>query len=265
MDLHFPVLYINAISYRGMMQASRLATLFKETDFAAQCLQKAAKIKAAWVNGFGKQKYNNERNFMISIWPSWITNKDNPLFKEKIDAAHQAEWGDGDAPKDRPLWTYFTVAEAHQFLFMDQPENTWKTLHYFWNNQCSPGFYTYWEGNGEENSFRQWENYRGWIQPKYVTPHYWTASEMTLLQLDMLVYIDESKSDFQFVIGAGVPPEWLTENMSVKNYRTKAGTISWEYKKNVLNVTVKDAVMKYSVRSGISFQKANTKLNVVYK
>ncbi len=265
MDLHFPVLYINAISYRGLIQASRLAALFKDNGMVKACLEKAAKIKAAWFNGFGKEEYDNERNFMISIWPSWITNKDYPLFQQKIEARHEADWGDSSSPKERPLWTYFTVAEAHQWLFMDHPENTWKTLHYFWNNQCSPGLYTYWEGNGEENSFRQWENYRGWIKPKYVTPHYWTASEMALLQLDMLVYIDESKDDYQFVIGAGIPAEWLKENMSVKNYRTKAGIVSWEYKKNVLNVTINGALKKYSVRPGISFKQANTKLNIVYK
>src|SRR5690606_27380950 len=112
------------------------------------------------------------------------------------------------APEDRPLWTYFTVSEAHQWLFLDRIDRTWETIHYFWANQCAPGLYTYWEDEGEENTFQQWEHYRGWLNPRYVTPHYWTASEMTHLQLDMLVYIDESKDDFEFVIGGGIPTEW---------------------------------------------------------
>lgn len=265
MDLHFPALYITSISYRGLVQASRLAGYFKENELASECVEKAAKLQAAWRRNFGKPKYDNERNFMISIWPSWMTNKSNALFKEKILAKHTEDWGDGNEPKERPLWTYFSVSEAHQWLFMDEPDYTWKTMHYFWNNQCAPGFYTYWEGNGEENTFRQWEHYRGWLQPKYVTPHYWTASEMTLLQLDMLVYVNESKPDFELVIGAGVPAEWLTKYMSVKNYRTKTGMVSWEYKNNTLNVTVKGAVKKYAVRAGVNFEKAGTKLNVVYK
>lgn len=265
MDLHFPALYITAISYRGLVQASRLATHFKETALAMQCLQKAARLKEGWTANFGKNsKYDNERNFMISIWPSWMTNKENKLFEQKISDAHKAEWN-GTAPKERPLWTYFTVAEAHQWLYMDRPEVTWNTLRYFWNNQCSPGLYTYWEGNGEENTFRQWENYRGWLEPKYVTPHYWTASEMALLQMDMLVYVNEAKGDYEIVVGAGVPPEWLNKSMWVKGFKTKAGTVSWEYKNKTLNVTVSNAPKKYVVRPGINFQNEKVRLNVVYK
>lgn len=265
MDLHFPALYITAISYRGLIQASRLAKMFKEDSLANECLTKAAKLKEGWMNNFAKNHtYDNERNFMISIWPSWMTNKNYSLFDEKLKEKHNAEWND-TTPKERPLWTYFTVAEAHQWLFMDEPDMTWKTLHYFWNNQCSPGLYTYWEGNGEENSFHQWENYRGWLQPKYVTPHYWTASEMALLQMDMLVYINEAKDDYEIVVGAGVPVAWMGKSMSVKNYHTKAGDVSWNYSNNILNVSVKNASKKYAVRAGTNFQEANTKVNVSYK
>lgn len=267
MDDHFPVLYINAISYRGLVQASRLAKYFHEDNFADSCLAKAAKLKAAWQNGFGKPKYENERNFMISIWPSWMTNRDNKFYRGKIEAKHQQEWGDGDQPKERPLWTYFLAAEAHQWLYLDRPDRTWQTLNYFWNNQCAPGLYTYWEGNGEENTFKQWENYRGWLQPKYITPHYWTASEMALLQLDMLAYVDEAQADFRFVIGAGIPADWLNKPMWVKGYKTKAGTISWSYdnKANTLGVVIKDAPRKYAVVPGITFLNAKTRLKVTYK
>ncbi|MBE7178473.1 MAG: hypothetical protein INR69_18875, partial [Mucilaginibacter polytrichastri] len=265
MDGHFPVLYINAISYRGLVQASRMAQYFHENAFADSCLAKAALLKKAWQNGFGKEKYENERNFMISIWPSWMTNRSNDFYRKKIEAMHDEEWGKGDEPKERPLWTYFSAAKAHQWLFLDRPDRTWQTLNYFWANQSSPGLYTYWEGNGEENTFRQWENYRGWLEPKYVTPHYWTASEMALLQLDMLVYVDESADDFQIVVGAGVPESWLKKPMSVKNYRTKAGTVSWEYRNNTLNVTVQGAPKKYIVKAGPNFVHAKTRIHVSYK
>lgn len=264
MDNHFPVLYINAISYRGLVQASRLANYFHDTLFAGECLKKSISIREAWSNGFGKKKYDNERNFMISIWPSWITNKGNALYRELIEAKRNAEWRD-ESPKERPLWTYFTVAEAHQWLFLDRPDQTWKTLRYFWNNQCSPGFYSFWEGSGEENTFRQWENYRGWLQPKYVTPHYWTASEMTLLQLDMLVYIDESEKDFEIVVGAGVPANWIGKSCSVSDFRTKAGIVSWQYKNNTVRVTVQKSSKRYAVKLGKSFTNANCKLIVSYK
>jgi GH15 family glucan-1,4-alpha-glucosidase len=41
MDGHFPALYITAISYRGLMQASRLAKLFHEDSLANACIAKA--------------------------------------------------------------------------------------------------------------------------------------------------------------------------------------------------------------------------------
>jgi hypothetical protein len=265
MDGHFPVLYINAISYRGLVQASRLAQRLHHTAMAVQCLEKASALRRAWMNNFGKDQYENERNFMISVYPSWITDKTYQPFTDKIDKERKLAWNEAGVPKSRPEWTYFTVAEAHQWLFLDRPDLTWQTLHYFWNNQCSPGLFSYWEGSGEENSFRQWENYRGWLQPKYVTPHYWTASEMALLQLDMLTYIDESGPDFEFVIGGGVPESWLTKKIIVKDYRTKAGVVSWSYEKNMLSVIISGAIKKYKVRPGVAFMKAGTKLKVLYK
>jgi hypothetical protein len=264
MDLHFPVLYINAVSYRGLIQAARLANVLNKTAEAGQYIQKAKEIQTAWMNAFPNKEYNNERNFMISIWPSWIINKDFAPFTKSIEEEWTASRDGKGYPKNRPLWTYFNVANAHQWLFLDRTDRVWNTLNYFWDNQCSPGLYTYWEGNGEENSFKTWDNYRGWLKPKYVTPHYWTASEMLLLQLDMLVYIDESGNKPEIVVGGGIPENWMNQEMNVENFTTKAGTICWNYKNNLLKVTVKGSKEKYKVRVGSSFQK-NAKINIEYK
>lgn len=264
MDLHFPILYINAISYLGLIQAARLATTLGKTDEAADWRAKAEKLRTRWMSAFGQTKYDNERNFIVSVWPSWIINQDFKPFVDQFEARRTIQWNNG-IPKQRPLWTYFTVSEAHQWLFLERPDYTWETMNYFFENQCAPGLYTFWEGSGEENSFKQWENYRGWIKPRYVTPHYWTAAEMLHLQLDMLVYVDESKPDFELVIGGGVPISWLRNEISVKGYRTKAGIVSWEYRNGELKVTVVGAPRKYAVRPGINFRKTNTKLVVNYE
>jgi hypothetical protein len=267
MDLHFPILYINALSYRALIQASRLATTLGKTEEARTWTAQAEKLRAAWLSVFGQPKYDNERNFMISVWPSWIINRDFKPFVEKIAARRDEEWS-GGRPKQRPLWTYFTAAEAHQWLFLEQPDRTWETLTYFFDHQCAPGLFTYWEGEGEENTFKQWEHYRGWLKPRYVTPHYWTASEMLHLQLDMLVYVDESKPEFELVIGGGVPPAWLKESkesFGVKSFRTKAGVVSWEYRDGELKVTVAGAAKKTPVHAGVSFREQATKLTVRYE
>ena len=263
MDHHFPVLYINALSYRGLIQASRIALKLGKRDISAQCVEKAENIKAAWLKGFGQKKYDNERNFMISVWPTWMTNKGYSFYLQKIEEQRKDLWKDG-APEKRPLWTYFKVSEAHQWLFLNRPDLTWETLNYFWNNQCSPGLFTYWEGNGEENSFHGWDQYRGWLKPQYVTPHYWTASEMSLLQLDMLVYFDESGTEPVLVIGGGVPESWTDQKISIDNYKTKYGIVTWTYEKNNLKIILKGFKTKCKVRAGSSFSE-KIKLNVEFK
>ena len=85
--------------------------------------------------------------------------------------------------------------------------------------------YTWWEGNGEENTFHRWEQVRGWVNPPYVTPHYWTAAEMLLLQLEMLAYLDGDT----LVVGAGVPADWLTQKMSVRGLPFGGRKIDWEW------------------------------------
>lgn len=265
MDLHFPILYANAISYRGLLQASRLANRLGKTEEASDWAAKAAKLQTLWKTAFGSApRYDNERNFMIALWPSWIINREFKPFADAIEQRRSSEW-EGGQPKERPLWTYFTTSQAHQWLFLERPERTWEVLNYFFAHQCAPGLYTYWEGNGEENTFRQWDNYRGWLQPRYVTPHYWTASEMLLLQLDMLTYVSEAGRDFEIVVGGGVPPEWLKNEIVVKDFRTKAGVVSWEFRQGELKVRVVGGSKKYPVRAGVSFRDAGTRTTVSYE
>jgi hypothetical protein len=252
MDHHFPVLYVNAVSYRGLIQASRLAAKLGKTDISFQCVEKAGKIKEAWLRGFGQEKYENDRNYMSGVWPTWITSKDYSYYLQKSEERRNSMWKSG-VPEERPLWTYFTIAEAHQWLFLNRPDLTWETLNYFWNNQCSPGLYTFWEGNGEENSFHGWDQIRGWLKPKYVTPHYWAASEMMLLQLDMLAYFDESGPDPVLVIGGGVPEKWTKYSMSIVNYKTRYGTVSWWFEKNNMKILLEGFKNKVAIRTGLSF------------
>jgi hypothetical protein len=153
--------------------------------------------------------------------------------------------------KNRPLWTYFTVAEAHQWLVLGQPERAGNDLRWFWDNQASPGLFTWWEGKGEENTFHRWEQARGWVAPSQVTPHYWTAAEMLLLQLDMLAYVDESGGAPTLVIGAGIPKEWLDLAMSVKGLSTRLGKVDWEWRKGRMTVRLRGD--KCAVKLGPAF------------
>jgi len=96
-----------------------------------------------------------------------------------------------------------------------------------------------------------WEQARGWGAPPYVTPHYWTAAEMLLLQLDMLAYLDESGSEPTLIIGAGIPKEWLDLTMSVKRLSTRLGTVDWEWRNGKMSVRVRGG--HCAVRLGPAF------------
>ncbi len=159
MDLHFPVLYINAFAYRGLRQAARLAELVGECEEAEKFNRTAEEIRRAWLVHFGDEKLANERTFMSAVWPTWIIGPEHQPFQTALQERWERLHKEGQYPQ-KPLWTYFTVAEAHQWLLLDRPDNTWKTIRYFRKNQCSPGLHTYWEGNGEENSFGLWEHSR---------------------------------------------------------------------------------------------------------
>jgi len=261
MDRHYPVLYTTAMSYRGLRQAARLAAQLGETEVARKHDAAAERMRGAWLAHFGDADLANERTYMSSLWPTWIVPPDFTPFTAGLTARWEGEHGRGSYPR-RPLWTYFTHAEAHQWLFLGRPDIVWETVRYFRANQCSAGLYSWWEGEGEENTFGLWPRIRGWVKPPHVTPHYWTASEALLLQLDMLAYVDESYDEPVLVVGAGVPQEWVGTPMSVSGLRTAAGTVDWRHDGKKLDVTV-HAAGTTAVRAGASFG-AGTQITVRY-
>jgi hypothetical protein len=84
---------------------------------------------------------------------------------------------------------------------------------------------------------------------------------MLLLQLDRLVYIDDSTSDSVVVIGGGVPPDWLSQPMRVRNLPTRLGSIDWTWEGGKMRVMVHGA--KCRVRLGPAFR-ADTPLEIEY-
>lgn len=147
----------------------------------------------SWENALQNPKEaDDDRTAISALWPTWVgTHKKDEIAKH-LETRWQKRRDASGNFRSPPLWTYFDIAEAHQWLLLNQPDRLWTTLQWFWENQASPGLYTWWEGNGEENTFKRWEQVRGWVAPPHVTPHYWTTAEMLLMQLDMLAYIDVS-------------------------------------------------------------------------
>lgn len=251
MDHHRPLLFVNAVSYRGLLSAAALAERQSHRKEAARWRKRAAELQGAWAKAFKPPGSENSRTYISGLWPTWVASAHRDGFRQGLDERWSKLRTPDGAFRETPLWTYFEVADAHQWLFLGDPERTWKTLRWFWDHQASPGLYTSWEGKGEENTFGLWEDVRGWVNPPHVTPHYWTAAETLLLQIDMLAYVDESASEATIIIGAGIPAEWLNRSMSVRGLATRLGEVDWKWDGRTMQVTVRG--MKCAARLGAGF------------
>jgi hypothetical protein len=86
----------------------------------------------------------------------------------------------------------------------------------------------------------------------HVTPHYWTAAEMLLLQLDMLACLDESGVEPVLRVGLGLPESWLEQPMSVKGLPTRLGRVDWEWSDQRMTVRLRG--FQGAVELGPTFQ-----------
>jgi hypothetical protein len=235
MDWHRPVLFVNAVSYAGLNSAAQLAARRGHANEASRWRAQADALRLAWNKALQSPEAANERTAICGLHPAWVV-ENRAAYRQVLAGRRAQTHGPDDRLQRPPLWTYFNLAEAHQWLILGEARRTWNDLEWFWSNEASPGLFTWWEGQGEENSFGRWPNARGWVQPPHVTPHYWTAAEMVLLQLDMLVLLDESGPAPRLVIGAGVPPEWLSQRLRVDGLVTRLGRVGWEWRRGRLTV-----------------------------
>jgi hypothetical protein len=254
MDLHYPAMYATAESYNGLLKAAELADRLNIQEDARRWRAAAAELKRAW-NAAYQPTEPDDRTFMSGLWPTWI-DSDRATYLKGLDlhwaAGDSSSWDDARGGfRVAPLWTYFTFAFAHQYLFLDKPERTFPVLQWFWEHQPSPGLYSWWEGNGEENNFHEWEYVRGWVDPPHVTPHYWAAAECLLLQMDMLTYVEETLSEPVIVVGAGIPASWTLKPMKVHGMLTKLGRVDWTWDGKAMLVNIQGK--RVPVRLGSSF------------
>jgi hypothetical protein len=183
------------------------------------------------------------------------------MFQTALDRRWTQLHDSAGQPRTWPLWTYFDLAEAHQWLLLGAPDRAWQVLTWFWEHQSSPGLYTWWEGDDEGNTLGWWAYTRGWLEPKTVTPHYWTTAEMLLLQLDMLARMEHDGRDGEpvLVIGDGLPREWLAHPVGVRGLRVAGRTLDWSWATGRLTATVHGAPLR--VRAGAPFPRS-TRLDV---
>ena len=229
MDKRYPIYFVNAVSYLGLNRAAEFAERVGDTASASRYQQRAAGLKTALSAMLEELPGKPDpRTLIVGLWPSDVA-ADDERYVQLLREDWDRERGPSGEYVDLPKWTYFNLAKAHQWLFAGDLDRTWKTLRWFWDHQASPGLYTWWEGDGEENSFHLWEKARGWIAPVHVTPHYWTAAEMLLLQLDMLAYEQHGDGETTIVIGGGFTSDMLKAPVSVNGLQMRHGRLDWHW------------------------------------
>jgi hypothetical protein len=251
MDHHRPVLFVNAVSYSGLVAASDLADRLGYNAEKMQWRDQADQLRKAWLTKFQSGDDGNVRTYISALWPTWVVSDDLDLYRKRLDTRLSQLESSVQNGTYEPEYTYFDIAEAHQWLYLEEVQPVWNTLKWFWQHQASPGLYTWWEGRGEENTSHFWKFIRGWVNPRHVTPHYWTASEVLLLQLDALAYIDKSSPTPELVIAAGVPDEWFEQPMSVENLPIEGRTVSWSWDRKSFQVKLEGEPIKVRLGSKV--------------
>lgn len=237
MDNHYPVLYVNAIAYMGLKNASKMAYKLGYKKTAARFTSYATQLQQKWNTALREKHFKeNNRTFISGIWPSNIASTSIDIYEQQLHERWKTKRTTSGDFIRTPMWTYFDVSEAHQWLLLGNNNKAWSTLEWFWNNQVSPGLYTWWESDGEENSSGLWQGTRGWINPRHVTPHYWTAAEIALLQLDMLAYEHTLQGKNIIQIGTGMTKNLLKDNIVIKNLSMRKGYLDWEW--DGVNITI---------------------------
>jgi hypothetical protein len=241
MDFRRPALSISALSYLGLQGAIRHAQLMGDRTAAARWRSWSDRLRKGWRNGIGTDLANEERTYVSGLHPSWMAIEDLGAYRRGLQRVwNETRTSDGEF-KRPPLWSYFEAARAHQWLLAGEPATAWNTLAWFHRHQVAVGLYTWSEGNGEENSFHRWSQIRGWLKPSHVTPHYWTAAEILLLQLAMLAY-EEPRNEGEaptWVLGAGVQESWLKGSVHVQGVGTMTGQVDWEWKEGTVSASIR--------------------------
>lgn len=253
------VFYVNAASYRGLLDAAALAQRTGHPAEAAQWRSRARQLRIAWERAFEMSMPREPHAFSNCLWPSWVAATKQKRLHRYLLAQWMSRRDSSGRFLTLPSRTCLDIAHAHQWLFLGRPERAWPALRWFWDNQSSPGLYTWWEPAGPGGTDIQWSRVRGWVDPPHVTPHYWSAAEMLMLQLDMLAYVEPNPGGPTLVIGAGIPRGWLGEPMRMRGLVLQGRNVDWAWDGRVMRVRLSGDTI--GVRLGPAFP-CNTPVEV---
>ncbi len=249
----WPLFYVNAVSYRGLLAAAEFAERLGKRQQAVRWRGRARGLEGSWQRQFP----NGSPDSVAS-----------PVSLRSLagSASRRSQLG-------QPIMTYrppfvsptvtTQLTQAHRALRLGRPEAVWTTLHQLWSHQASPGLYT-WDAPrpATDDVADGWQYARGWHNETAVSPDYEAAALLLLLQQDMLAYVDDAAAEPTVVIGAGVIPAWLSQPMAVSSLAIPGGFITWQWDGQTMRVTLRGPARK--VQLGSTFP-SGTALTVTHK
>lgn len=236
----WPSLYVNAVSYRGLLAAAEFAERLGKHRQAAAWNDQARTLLETWQRRNGNGPAHPDESPIRQASFTVPASRQNPLAQPMT--AYR--------PAPDNLTIAGALTRAHRLLRQGRPEEVWDTLHHVWGNQASPGLYTWATSRAATNDVADgWQYARGWHDRTTVSPDYETAALLLLLQQDMLAYLDTETVGSPVVIGAGIPPHWLSQTLSVSNLLLPGGSIAWKWDGHAMQVTLKGQIRNITLGS----------------
>jgi hypothetical protein len=198
--------YTEAFDIAGLRAA---ALLTKDTRWNAL----AAKLMQAYDARFG---VDPAAGYGTYTWPARLYESHEQFRK---------------LPPQKPSeWRYFALAAAHQALLAGNGQTAARTLRMHFDEPQLRGWYVLDEGGGSAPG--NWPKLRTTWRAEVAMPHAWAIAELWLLMRDSLVYEDGDR----LVLLAGVPEEWLSREIKVRDLPTSFGKLSFTYRDGKLTV-----------------------------
>lgn len=238
----WPSLYVNAVSYRGLVAAARFAERLGKHRDAARWRDHASALRESWQSS-GLRGRSNATASAAGLQSS-------------IDSVSlPGAWGlplpTGPPMRDDPTVSA-QLTRAHWALRAGRPDVVWSALQEIWDRQASPGLYTWDVPRPMTADIADgWQYVRGWHNRMVVSPDYETAALLLLLQQDMLAYVDDTTEGHAVVIGAGIPKAWLAQPMAVSGVAIPGGSIDWQWDGQQMRVTLRGP--SRAIRLGAAF------------
>ncbi len=238
----WPSLYVNAVSYRGLLAAAEFAERLGKHRNATGWRNHAHTLRDNWQrrnrNGASDAKIST-----VSLGPSASITSNREQLGQALTVYR---------PSPDTATVATQLSDAHLALRQGRPDAVWAALHRLWTQQASPGLYTWDMPRPATTDVADgWQYVRGWRNQSVVSPDYETAALLLLLQQDMLAYVDDGAAEPTVVIGAGVPQAWISHSMTVSNLALPGGSIDWRWDGHAMRVTLRGPSRK--IQLGASF------------